>query len=163
MSRYEDVLAALDDCGVRFVVVGGLAVVLHGYLRQTVDVDLVIDLTATEAAKAMTCLTDLGLEPRLPVAAEGFADPAVRGDWIRAKGMRVFSFFDPRDELFELDVFVEYPLPFEDLVADAKIVDLGGFTIRVASIDHLIAMKRVAGRTKDLADIEELEALRDAE
>ncbi len=50
MTLYEPVLAALDAAGVRFVVVGGVAVVLHGHPRMTADLDLVVDLTASRLA-----------------------------------------------------------------------------------------------------------------
>ncbi len=161
MATNERVFAALDEADVRFVLVGGVAVVAHGFARLTVDVDVVIDLADEVASRAMTALTGLGLEPRLPVLAQQFADGSVRRSWIADKGMRVFTMLDPNDPVFELDVFVESPLPFEDLVRDAKSVVVAGRPVRIASIDHLIAMKRKAGRSKDLDDIAELEQLRD--
>ena len=155
------VFAALDEADVRFVIVGGLAVVAHGHARLTVDTDLVIDLEEAPASRAMDALVALGLEPRAPVDARRFADPKSRLSWIEEKGMLVFSFFDPRDQVAELDVFVESPLPFEVLYADAIETTVAGRRVRVASIDHLIEMKRRAGRPKDIEDIRELEALRD--
>lgn len=161
MATYEDVFAALDDAGVRFVVVGGIAVVLHGHVRATVDADLVIDLESEAARNAMEALSDLGLSPRLPVAASEFADESVRRTWIETKGMSVFTMLDPADPTFELDLFVKSPRPFTELFGEAKVVEVAGRPIRIASIDHLIAMKRVAGRPKDLLDIDDLERLRD--
>lgn len=161
MTRYEEVFAALADAAVRFVVVGGVAVVLHGHLRQTVDADIVIDLDDAPALRAIEVLSGLGLEPRLPVDAAQFADSATRGTWIEERGMRVFTMLDPRDPFFELDLFVESPIPFDELFGHAKPVTLGGREIRIASIDHLIQMKRAASRYKDLDDIQELERLRD--
>jgi predicted nucleotidyltransferase len=155
------VFAALDEAGVRFVIVGGLAVVAHGHARLTVDTDLVIDLDEEPAVRAMDALVALGLEARAPVDPRQFADPKARRSWIEDKGMLVFSFFDPRDQVPELDVFVEYPVPFEELFARSVEKTVGGRPVRVASIDDLIGMKRRAGRPKDLEDIEELEALRD--
>ena len=76
--------------------------------------------------------------------------------------MRVFSFRRPNDALVEVDVFAESPVPFPDLVARSVAVDVGGRTVQVASLDDLISMKRVAGRTQDLADIEALEVIREA-
>jgi len=161
MTTYDRVFVALADADIRFVVVGGVAVVLHGHLRQTVDADLVIDLEDGEARRAMTVLVGLGLEPRLPVDALEFGDSATRQSWIEDRGMMVFTMLDPSDPFFELDLFVRYPRPFEDLFEQSKRLEVEGREVRIASIDHLIEMKRRAGRHKDLEDIDELEALRD--
>lgn len=160
MALFEPIFAALNRSGVRYVVVGGVATVLHGHARLTVDVDLVVDLAPEEAMKAMVALERLGLVPRIPVEARDFADPAVRARWIRDKHMKVFPLIDPSDPLRQVDVFVEPPMEFTTLWERADIVDLGSTTVRVACLDDLIAMKRAAGRRQDLADIEALEAIR---
>jgi hypothetical protein len=157
VSLYEPLFAALAD--VRYVVVGGLAVVLHGHARMTADVDLIVDLEPLEATKAVTALTALGLTPRAPVRAEDFADPALRRSWVQDKGMRVFSLWDPLNPLREVDIFAEHPLPFEELYHRAEIMPIGSMGIRVASIPDLIVLKRAASRPLDLSDIEALEAL----
>ena len=157
MSLYEKLFIALSE--VRYVVVGGLAVVLHGHARLTADVDLIIDLTPSEAEKAVRALESTGLRPRAPVRAAEFADPEKRRVWIEQKGMRVFSLWDPKNPLREVDLFVEHPLPFEELFARSELLEVGAVTIRVASIPDLISLKRISARPEDLADIEALEAL----
>src|SRR5262245_45998964 len=122
MATIESVLATLAASGVRFVVVGGVAVVLHGSDRTTVDLDLVIDLAAHDAASALDALTAAGLEPRLPVQASDFADDATRRSWVQDKGMQVFTMLDPTGTLL-VDVFAEPPFPFEELVGASKPVD----------------------------------------
>lgn len=159
MSAIEGVLRALDHAGVRHVVVGGVAVVLQGHARLTADLDLVIDLEPGSARRAMQAFVSLGLRPRAPVQAKDFADPATRRRWIEEKGMRVFSLWDPQDPLREVDVFVEAPLPFEELWERADRMQLADMIVRVASLDDLIAMKRAAGRPEDLLDIEALRAI----
>lgn len=161
MASYESIFAALDGAAVRFVVVGGVAVVMHGHPRLTVDLDLVIDFATDAPNRAITALTGLGLEPRLPVDPQLFADATTRRGWVEERGLRVFTMIDPSTSLVEVDLFAEEPLPFDDLYRDAARIDVGGQLVRVASIDHLISMKRVAGRSQDLADIEALEGLRD--
>ena len=159
---FEPIFIALNDAGVRYVVVGGVAVVLHGHVRVTVDLDLVVDLEPAAAALAIEALTRLGLRPRVPVDALDFADPVQRAGWISEKGMRVLMLHDPADALVEVDVFVESPAPFEELFARSEEVDLGSTSVRIASIDDLIAMKRVAGRPQDLVDIEALQIISEA-
>ena len=72
--------------------------------------------------------------------------------------MQVLSFWDTRRTRPDVDIFVEYPLDFEALYTQSVSVTLGRGTYRIASVEHLIAMKRKAGRDKDMRDIEELQA-----
>ena len=160
MSLFEPVFAALDAAGVRYVVVGGLAVVLHGHPRLTADVDLVLDLEPDAARRAMEALVKLGLKARAPVDPLAFADPRKREAWISEKGMQVFTLYSSVNPLLCLDLFVKDPVPFEQLWARSETVDLGSGSVHIASIDDLIVMKRVAGRPHDLTDIAALEALK---
>jgi hypothetical protein len=148
-------LRTLNDHEVRYVVVGGLAVVLHGHARLTADLDLAVDLAPAEARKAIGALLSAGLQPRLPVDATDFADPSTREIWSR-RNMRVFSMFDPDDPLREVDLFVKNPIDFAELWARASVVPLGSTHARIAAIEDLITMKREAARPVDLADIEAL-------
>lgn len=159
MRPILDVLAALEAADVRSIVVGGVAVVLHGHPRLTVDLDLVLDLAPDNVAAALEVLADQGFVPRLPVTAEGFADPATRAGWVADRALTVFSLHDPGNPLREVDLFAEEPLPFDELWADSQVVEVAGIGVRVASVDHLITLKRRAGRPQDLADIDALERL----
>lgn len=156
---FEPIFAALDRAGVRYVTVGGVAVVLHGHARLTADLDLVVDLAPRAAANAIEALTSIGFHPRLPVEADGFADPAVRERWIAQQGMTVFSMWDPDDPLRSVDLFVEQPIDFEELWRRSVVVDIDGTPVRVASIEDLIRLKRIAGRAVDLEDIAALESI----
>lgn len=161
MGLYDDVYAAFERAGVRYVVVGGMAVVMSGHVRATVDLDVVVDLDPAAAQRAVHALEGLGLQPRVPVSAEDFADPTTRETWIRDKHMQVLSFYDPQHLAREVDVFVAYPLDFEALVARAGPTKVGDRVVPVAAPEHLIEMKRAAGRPRDLEDIEALQRLRD--
>lgn len=160
MALFEPVFEALNAASVRYVVVGGYAVLLHGHARLTADIDLVVDLSPEEAKRAIAVLVGLGLRPRPPVPAEGFADPAMRARWVSEKGMTVFTMHSAADPLLVVDLFVQEPIPFPELWEQAREVDLGAVRVRIASIDHLILMKRNAGRPHDAQDIHALEALR---
>jgi hypothetical protein len=63
---FEELLAYLDAAAVRFVVAGGLAVVIQGHARLTVDIDLVLDLETENVRRAIDALTARGLRPLLP-------------------------------------------------------------------------------------------------
>jgi predicted nucleotidyltransferase len=156
---FEEFLAYLAGAGVRFVVVGGVAVVIHGHARLTVDVDLVLDLVAENVRRAIDALLARGLRPLLPVNAHDFADAEVRSQWVETKNLQVFTMRDPHDPLLTVDLFASEPLPFDELWARAEIAVLGGREVRIASVADLIVMKRVAARPQDLLDIEKLEAI----
>ena len=160
MSLFEPVFIALNAARARYVVVGGLATVLHGYARLTADIDMIVDLDPIEVKKTLTAMTALGLRPRAPVDPLAFADEAVRRSWVVEKKMAVFSFCDPAVPMREVDLFVEHPIPFAELWTRSELVTLQQTTVRIASIEDLIAMKRIAGRPEDLQDIEALEAIR---
>ena len=159
MAIYEPIFKALNTAGVRYVVVGGLAVAMQGHARFTADVDLVVDLEEGPAARAIEALSAMNLKPRAPVNPLDFASKEIRDSWIRERGMQVFCLYDPSDPIRVVDLFVSHPMPFDELWARSEEIALSGVTVRVASIPDLIRMKRESGRSEDLSDIEHLEAI----
>jgi len=162
MAIFEPLFKTLNDAGVRYVVVGGLAVVLHGHARLTNDVDLIIDLEDVQAAGLIEALVSMGMQARLPVDPKDFAKQKIREIWVRDRGMQVFSMYDPSNPMRAVDIFANNPLPFKNLWARAEEFKLPNTTVRVASIPDLIYLKRLAGRPQDLADIEQLKAIQQA-
>ena len=160
MSLFEPLFRALNATGSRYVVVGGLATVLHGYARLTADVDLIVDLAPQPARRLVEALVDLGLSPRAPVDAVDFADPARRERWADEKGMQVFSLVDGANPMRAVDLFVRSPIDFELLWSRAQVMPLESTEVRVASLDDLIALKQLAGRPQDVDDIRQLEQIR---
>lgn len=160
MSVFEPIFQILNTAEVRYVVVGGLATVLHGYARLTADVDLAVDLAPEEATKMIRALVAKGFRPQVPVLPEEFANPMVREIWLREKHMRAFSLVDPTNPMRVVDLLLKPEVPFEELLARSQEVMLNRTKVRIASIDDLIALKRHAGRPQDLADIEQLETIR---
>jgi predicted nucleotidyltransferase len=158
-DMFEVVFRALNASGVRYLVAGGVAVVLHGYTRLTEDLDLVVDLHEDQASAAVEALTGLGLRPRLPVDPLLFADAGTRQSWVRERGMTVFTFLDPDNPMLVVDLFADPPDDFDELWRRAEDVRLATTTVKIVSVDDLIIMKRRAGRPMDLIDIDELQRL----
>ena len=161
MSLYLPLFKALNDADVKYVVVGGVATVLHGYARLTMDVDLMVDLAPEEAIRAMQTLETLGFKPRAPVPAAQFADATKRKEWIEQKGMTVFSFHNPSNPMLTVDVFVHHPIPFTELRSRAERMAIDGVPVYICSIDDLITLKQQAGRPQDLIDIEKLRRIQE--
>ncbi len=159
MNGYLRVFTALNAAHVRYVVVGGVAVVLQGHVRMTVDLDLVVDLAVEPALAVLDLLAELGFRPRLPVDPHDFADPVIRSQWVAERNLQVFSLYHPDDPLSEIDLFATHPLPFEQMLAEADQIAVGHVCVPVTSIPHLLHLKRAAGRPRDLEDIEALSRL----
>jgi hypothetical protein len=159
VGAIERVLAALNAANVRYLVVGGVAVVLHGHLRTTADLDLVVQLAPDNALRAVHALASLGYRPRAPAPVEHFASPSVRSSWIRDKGLTVFGLWSELLPGLEVDLFVEEPFDFDAAYARALRVPLDTTTAPVVALADLIMLKRASGRPLDLSDIEALLAL----
>jgi len=161
MTQYLDLFTTLNRDGIQYIIVGGLATVLHGYARLTADIDLVINLDSTQAKNAITTITALGLKPQIPVDPNQFADKTIRNSWIKDKNMIVFSFYHPDNPLLILDLFVEEPMPYSEMASRSVLIDIGGINVPVCAISDLITMKKKSARVKDLDDIKYLLKLQD--
>ncbi|HEV7164164.1 MAG TPA: DUF6036 family nucleotidyltransferase [Gammaproteobacteria bacterium] len=157
----REIFIALDQAHARYVIVGGLAVILHGYLRGTHDLDLVIGLEPSNCAKGLQALESAGLRPRLSATMQDFADPVKRRDWHENRNMDVFPLWDPQNPLRSVDVFVHEPIGFDTLWRDSVTKEYDGLRVRVASIPHLIQMKSAVNRPQDRLDIENLRAIQE--
>lgn len=156
----EAIIRALNDAEVRYLIVGGLAVIAHGYMRFTADMDFILDLEEDNLKRAVATLESLQYRPRAPVAFSDYIDADKREQWIRDKGLTVFSLFSNAHPATEVDLFVENPLDFARAFQLAVWVDIiPGLQARFVSLQDLLALKRIAGRPQDTIDIEKLEEL----
>ena len=156
-SSVESIVSALNQAGVRYLIVGGLAVNAHGYMRLTVDIDLLVQLDETNARAAIEALQRLGYRPRVPVAFAQFADVRVRQEWLTQRNMQVFSVFSPEHPETEIDLFVSDPLGFDQAYAiTSSTIVRPWLAAVVCSLADLLKLKRLANRPKDALDIAEL-------
>jgi len=163
-SSVQAIIQALNGAGVRYLVVGGLAVVAHGHVRFTADVDLVLDLDEKNLRRALAAFENLGYRPHAPVPFEDFADAEIREGWIGDKGLTVLSLFSDRHPFTEVDLFVADPLGFDEAYQQRATLAISpGVEAAFVGIDDLILMKKAAGRPQDLSDLEQLEKLRGVE
>jgi hypothetical protein len=157
----EAIVRALNDAGVRYLIAGGVAVVAHGYVRFTADLDLILDLDTENLRRALAAFVGLGYSPRAPVPIEQFADPRRRAEWVQDKGLMVFSLFSAQHPRTEVDLFVEAPLEFDRAYAATTRWDVvPNVSATFVSLEDLLSLKRRAGRPRDLEDIERLTAVR---
>ncbi|MGJ8652842.1 MAG: DUF6036 family nucleotidyltransferase [Opitutaceae bacterium] len=162
-DNLEKIFQELNAAGVRYLVVGGMAVMAHGYLRMTRDLDLVIALDGDNPIRALTVFSELGYAPNVPVKLMDFADPIKRKEWQTEKGMMVYQLVSPRLVDCPVDIFVEEPMAFSEMYpARVDYVLSDAVSIPVVGLEHLKCMKQAAGRPRDLIDLEELNQLSEA-
>lgn len=160
-SSLETVIGALNAASVRYLIAGGLAVIAHGYLRLTKDLDLVLSLDPENARLGVTTLAALGYRPSVPVTLEDFADAGKRAEWARAKGATVLGLYSDSHRTLPIDLFIAEPFDFARAHREALREEVApGHIAWFVSFDDLVAMKRVAGRPQDLADIHQLDEIR---
>ena len=156
---YQQFFDGLIKEDIDFLVVGGLAVNLHGIPRMTYDIDLMILLDAININKLIKILKAWKYYPRAPVKAEDLADEKIRGNWIRDKKMTAFTFVNDNEPLGEIDLIIDSPIPYKELKEKAVLFDIGGVNVPVISIPDLIDIKLQSGRSQDLADVKHLKAI----
>jgi hypothetical protein len=157
VDSLERIFRALNDVQAEYLVVGGVAVMAHGHVRYTHDLDLVLSLSSTRLINALNALKGLGFRPRIPVDTLEFANPDNRTRWREDKGMVVFNLFSDQIPDVTIDIFPSEPFDFSIEFTQAKMHPLTlDVLVPVVSLSRLIAMKREAGRPQDLIDVDKL-------
>jgi len=157
LASLEAIFRALNDVGVRYLVVGGLAVNAHGYQRLTNDLDLVIQLQHENVLSAFRALSELGYQTSVPVTADQFARAENRKKWQAEKNMQVLCLVSNHHPETPLDIFISEPFDFDreyDAAMRGSIAK--GLEVRFVTIPTLIDMKESAGRQRDHDDIQHL-------
>ncbi len=161
--KTAQLLNTLVTQSVDFVLVGGLAVQLHGYMRMTYDIDLVLAMSDENLTRFIDAAKGLGFVPVIPVSIEALKDAEQIERWYSEKGMLAFALREPTIAGSIVDVLVRPDVSYERLVAEAVDGELFGRKIKIASVDHLLEMKRIANRPKDQLDIIALEKIKRGE
>ena len=161
MMDYLGIFKKLNEEGIRYFVVGGLAVNFYGIPRMTYDVDIVLDLQDDNVAKFLHLMKEWGFRPKAPVDIMDFAKPEQRQEWIQSKNMKAFNFVNPAWAIKEIDVIIDSPVDYEQGSKHMKMTVLREVSIPTVSLDDLIKMKEVTDRQQDEADIRHLKGLHD--
>lgn len=157
---YIDIFKALARYKVRYLLVGGLAVNLHGIPRMTMDMDLVVALDAANLEGFVAAAASLGLKPVLPLPLSDLLDPAKRAHWVKERNMIAFALRPPQPDGPTLDLLLDPPINIDEAFARAVSRDLGSVTVALASVEDMILLKEESGRAQDLADLEHLRRIR---
>ena len=158
--KIAELLQALSENQVQYVLVGGMAVQLHGYLRSTFDIDLVLAMNDENLSRFIAVARQFGLVPAMPVPIDSLKNASQIEQWHREKGMLAFALREPQTGGSVVDVLVRPDVPYERLRVNAVMGKLYAQHIWIAAIDDLLEMKRAANRPKDRLDIEALEKIK---
>lgn len=147
MSGFGRILDDLNRAGIRYVLIGGIALIRHGVVRATRDVDAIL-APAPENLERLRTLIEEWPATR-PDGSPVHADTVVPG--------RTIHLSTPHGEL---DLLAERlpPLSFVELSARAETRRVDGVQAPICSLADLVALKRIAGRERDLVDLHDLEA-----
>jgi hypothetical protein len=137
----------------RYAIVGGYAVALHGAVRGTVDIDVALNWNLKSLQVAEQVLMELGLESRLPISAGDVFQ--FREEYIQNRNLIAWNFHNPSNPTEQVDIIIAYDLKGKKL----KRMNTSAGPIQVLSRKDLVEMKRASGRPQDLEDIDALERL----
>lgn len=153
MTFLARVCRALEDGGVRYAVVGGYAVALHGAVRGTLDIDIAVQWSSRSVRRTERALTELGLVSRLPISAEDVFH--FRDEYVKNRNLVAWNFYNPQNAIEQVDIVITYDLKGKR----RQRVNTADGPVQILSRRDLIEMKRVSGRPQDLEDAEALERL----
>lgn len=147
MTGFGRILDDLNRAGVRYVLIGGIALIRHGVVRATRDVDAVLDPARDNLEALRRRVAEWG-------ATRPDGSPVVDGDLQAGRSIYLST---PHGELD----FLAEPLPpltYAELAARAESRRVDGIVAPICSLADLVALKRIAARERDLADLTDLEA-----
>jgi len=160
MIIYENVLRAFQKQRVKYVIVGGIAFNLLGGSRNTLDMDILVQMTDANLLKVVRILKKAGYHVKQPVDPKMIADKKTREDWIKNKNMKAFNFYKGEKSYEEVDIVIDSPLDFKKAIKSAVKTKVRGINLTIISPKDFLKMKKAAGRDKDLRDIKELKKAR---
>ena len=146
---YKDMLHALSDEKVRFLLVGAYALAAHGYPRATMDIDIWVMPSPRNAEAVLRALRSFGAPLHNLTRKDLQKDGTIFQIGVAPRRIDIIT--------------TASGLQFEEAYGRSLSVNIEGIEVHVPSIEDLILNKRTSGRTKDLADVEALEALKNSE
>jgi predicted nucleotidyltransferase len=146
MKQIEKLLSSLNAADIRYVIIGATAFAAHGWVRATVDLDLFVDTAATNISKVREALIAFGYD----------LGETTEDDFVRYKIL-----LRQYDLPLDIHPFVAGDLPFSEVWERRIMATIGEVEVPFASLDDIIAMKRAAGRPKDVEDLRHLERIRE--
>lgn len=150
---FTKLISTLNTNKIPYALTGGYAVALHGVVRATMDIDLVLMIETEVFEKFATIMKELGLQSRIPILAKELVE--FREEYINKRNLIAWSFVNYKDPSQVVDVLIT-----ED-IRNLKIetINVGQLKLKIVSVKDLIRMKQISARPQDLIDITNLKNL----
>lgn len=156
MNIYEKIFGELNKAKIKYLVVGGVAVNLYGYMRVTGDIDIVIALDEINLERMDKVMKKLKYSPRLPIRLQTLNDKTQVQKWMKEKNLKAYTYNSPRGGILQLDIVIEESMRFGKIYKQKTVKRINGTNIPLIGFNDLINMKKHAGRQKDIEDTEAL-------
>ena len=153
---YVDLFSALARHKVDYLLIGGLAVSLHGVERATMDVDITVAMNPENLTSLIEAAKELKLSPVLPVPLDSLRDLELLRQWHAQRHLEAFALRSADLAGVTVDVLLFPPVEFTGMASRANVFTVADIDIHVVSIDDMIALKQAVGRPIDITDIEHL-------
>ena len=157
---YVDLFSALARHKVDYLLIGGLAVSLHGVERATMDVDITVAMNPDNLTSLIEAAKELKLSPVLPVPLESLRDLELLRQWHVERHLEAFALRTADLAGVTVDVLLFPPVEISGMASRADVFKVANTDIQVVSIDDLIALKQAVGRPIDITDIEHLQRIK---
>ncbi len=156
----QDFFNELNRRQINYVLVGGLAVNLHGIPRSTFDIDLALALDNQTLEQFWNVTKYFDMSPRQPITLDQLQNAETRQSWIEDKHFIAVTFGQNQPPHMEVDVLLNtHHLSFDYISSHAVLIQEKGLRLKVADIETLIKLKRLSNREQDIQDIKLLEQL----
>ena len=152
MVTFATILNKLNEKNIKYVIVGGLAVILHGYNRVTADIDLLLSLDEKNLEAMDKAMRELKYYPRIPVNVIELADHKRLERYQKEKNFKAYTFTSEGQPPINVDIIIEESLKFDSFYKRKKMFQFQTHFLPVISLPDLITMKKKANRDKDRLD-----------
>ena len=156
MNPYKKIFSELQKSGVKYLVVGGVAVNLYGYSRLTGDIDILLMLNPVNLLKMERIMKHLGYVERLPVKLYELRNKNRVKKWLKEKGMTAYTFISSKKPQLDIDILAGHSLDFNKYYKKRTVIEAWGIRLPIIACNDLMVMKKKAGREKDLLDLKAL-------
>lgn len=156
MNIYKEIFSALGKARINYLIVGGVAVNLYGYVRFTGDIDIILALDIKNLSKIDQLMHKLNYTERLPISIKELGDQKKLEEFIIQKGLKAYTYISSQRPELSLDIIIEESAYFKKYYPRRSTIKVWRLRLPVISLNDLISMKKKAARAKDLIDLEAL-------
>ena len=141
---------------VRYLICGGLAMNVYGIPRMTADIDLLLDFEIDNLKAFEKVLNSLGYTSLLPIDIKSLNNISERKNLREEKNLVAFSYYNHQSNQMAIDVLIDIPFSFEAMYERRVIRKSSDYEINLTSVNDMIKLKELAGRSQDISDIKML-------